>query len=150
MTFCCNDHYYGNDHQAFIARNIISSKLLTHLSEEGREYEFRVFAENEIGESEPLQTARSIIAKNQYSKYPGHLPSKYVIACWNYFITVDFYICKVLAKKCISLPANFCWKYLLKLGSSILDLFKLKPVFQTSDKWCWRTFSRTFCFDIWG
>jgi len=35
--------------------------------EEGKEYEFRVFAENEIGESEPLTTARAILAKNQYS-----------------------------------------------------------------------------------
>jgi len=35
--------------------------------EEGKEYEFRVFAGNEIGESEPLTTARAILAKNQYS-----------------------------------------------------------------------------------
>jgi len=43
----------------------------THITvndlEEGKEYEFRVFAENEVGESDPLQTSRSIIAKNQYS-----------------------------------------------------------------------------------
>ena len=38
-------------------------------SEEGKEYEFRVFAENEVGESDPLQTSRSIIAKNQYCEY---------------------------------------------------------------------------------
>jgi len=35
--------------------------------EEGKEYEFRVFSENEIGESEPLQTARPFLAKNQYT-----------------------------------------------------------------------------------
>ena len=41
---------------------------MTPCSEEGKEYEFRVFSENEIGESEPLQTARPFLAKNQYSK----------------------------------------------------------------------------------
>ena len=41
---------------------------VTPCSEEGKEYEFRVFSENEIGESEPLQTARPFLAKNQYSK----------------------------------------------------------------------------------
>jgi len=44
-----------------------NTNLTVNDLEEGKEYEFRVFAENEIGESEPLQTARSIIAKNQYS-----------------------------------------------------------------------------------
>ena len=29
----------------------------------------RVFAFNEIGESEPLSTAKAIVAKNQYSKW---------------------------------------------------------------------------------
>ena len=42
-------------------------------SEEGKEYEFRVFAENEVGESDPLQTSRSIIAKNQYCEYTQEL-----------------------------------------------------------------------------
>ena len=49
-------------------------RLLMMFSEEGKEYEFRVFAENEVGESEPLQTARSVIAKNQYCEYQEFSP----------------------------------------------------------------------------
>lgn len=37
--------------------------------QEGEEYEFRVKAVNEEGESEPLKTDHSIIAKNPYGKY---------------------------------------------------------------------------------
>lgn len=36
--------------------------------QEGEEYEFRVKAVNEEGESEPLKTDASIIAKNPYGK----------------------------------------------------------------------------------
>lgn len=36
--------------------------------QEGEEYEFRVKAVNEEGESEPLKTDHSIIAKNPYGK----------------------------------------------------------------------------------
>jgi hypothetical protein len=53
-----------------------NTELLVNDLEEGKEYEFRVFAENEIGESEPLTTAKAIVAKNQYSEYLEHL--KYV------------------------------------------------------------------------
>lgn len=44
-----------------------NTELLVNDLEEGKEYEFRVFAENEIGESEPLTTAKAIVAKNQYT-----------------------------------------------------------------------------------
>lgn len=36
---------------------------------EGHEYNFRVKAVNEEGESEPLETDKSIVAKNPFSKY---------------------------------------------------------------------------------
>lgn len=36
---------------------------------EGHEYQFRVRAVNEEGESEPLETEKSIIAKNPFGKY---------------------------------------------------------------------------------
>lgn len=35
---------------------------------EGTKYEFRVFAENLQGRSDPLNTEKPIIAKNQYGK----------------------------------------------------------------------------------
>lgn len=44
-----------------------NTELLVNDLEEGKEYEFRVFAENEIGESEGLTTAKAIVAKNQYT-----------------------------------------------------------------------------------
>lgn len=36
--------------------------------QEGHEYNFRVKAVNEEGESEPLETEHSIVAKNPYGK----------------------------------------------------------------------------------
>eukprot|EP00092_Neocalanus_flemingeri_P076019 GFUD01094257.1.p1 GENE.GFUD01094257.1~~GFUD01094257.1.p1 ORF type:complete len:1559 (+),score=423.64 GFUD01094257.1:143-4819(+) len=58
-----------------------NTELLVNDLEEGKEYEFRVFAENEIGESEPLTTAKAIVAKNQYSvSLP---PSQPDVTEWN-------------------------------------------------------------------
>jgi len=58
-----------------------NTELLVNDLEEGKEYEFRVFAENEIGESEPLTTARAIVAKNQYTiSLP---PSQPDVTEWN-------------------------------------------------------------------
>lgn len=37
--------------------------------QEGEEYEFRVRAVNDEGESEPLKTDHSIVAKNPYGKW---------------------------------------------------------------------------------
>jgi len=49
--------------------------------ENNKEYEFRVFAFNEIGESEPLATGRSILAKEQYTvSLP---PSQPEVVEWN-------------------------------------------------------------------
>lgn len=36
---------------------------------EGTKYEFRVFAENLQGRSEPLDTEKPVVAKNQYGGY---------------------------------------------------------------------------------
>ena len=58
----------GRIASAFISCLYETCAYVTPCSEEGKEYEFRVFSENEIGESEPLQTARPFLAKNQYSK----------------------------------------------------------------------------------
>jgi hypothetical protein len=38
--------------------------------ENGREYGFSVIAVNEVGESDPIQTAKTMVAKDQFSKYP--------------------------------------------------------------------------------
>jgi len=58
-----------------------STELLVNDLEEGREYEFRVFAVNEVGESEPLSTAKAIVAKNQYTvSLP---PSQPDVTEWN-------------------------------------------------------------------
>ena len=45
-----------------------NTDLLVNDLECGREYEFRVYACNELGESDPLATAKRITAKNNYSK----------------------------------------------------------------------------------
>lgn len=58
-----------------------NTDLLVNDLEEGKEYEFRVFAQNEIGESEPLTTAKAIVAKNQYTvSLP---PSQPDVTEWN-------------------------------------------------------------------
>jgi len=58
-----------------------NTELLVNDLEEGKEYEFRVFTQNEIGESEPLTTARAIVAKNQYTvSLP---PSQPEVTEWN-------------------------------------------------------------------
>jgi len=51
------------------AKQIVTSSTEFSVNdlETGKEYEFRVFAYNEIGESEPLSTAKAILAKNQYT-----------------------------------------------------------------------------------
>jgi hypothetical protein len=45
-----------------------ATELTLNDLEAGKEYGFRVFAVNEIGESEPLSTNKTIVAKNPYSK----------------------------------------------------------------------------------
>ena len=53
----------------WIKQGITSNTELTVSDlENGKEFGFRVLAFNEIGESEPLSTAKTITAKNQYSK----------------------------------------------------------------------------------
>ena len=55
---------------AWMKQGITSSTELTVSDlENGKEYGFRVVAFNEIGESEPLLTAKAITAKNQFSKF---------------------------------------------------------------------------------
>lgn len=39
---------------------------------EGTKYEFRVFAENLQGRSDPLETEKPIVAKNQYGMMISH------------------------------------------------------------------------------
>ena len=41
--------------------------------DEGHEYEFRVTAVNDEGESEPLQTDKSILAKNPFGKGKNYI-----------------------------------------------------------------------------
>ena len=48
-----------------------STELSVNDLEEGKEYGFRILTLNEIGESEPLSTNKTIVAKNQYSEYPS-------------------------------------------------------------------------------
>jgi len=58
-----------------------NTDLLVNDLEPGREYEFRVFAFNELGESEPLQTAKRITAKNSYTvPLPPMAPE---VVAWN-------------------------------------------------------------------
>merc|ERR1712226_833127 len=59
------DGYFGG--AGLTGYGLSNTNFTVNDLEEGKEYEFRVFAENEIGESEPLTTARPILAKNQYS-----------------------------------------------------------------------------------
>lgn len=46
---------------------------------EGKEYQFRVKAVNAEGESEPLETDTSIIAKNPYGEYNFYLKQTFLI-----------------------------------------------------------------------
>jgi len=58
-----------------------NTELSVNDLEEGKEYEFRVFAHNEIGESEGLTTGKAIVAKNQYTvSLP---PSQPEVTEWN-------------------------------------------------------------------
>lgn len=58
-----------------------NSELLINDLETGKEYDFRVFTINEMGESDALQTAKAIVAKNQYTvSLP---PSQPDVTEWN-------------------------------------------------------------------
>lgn len=58
-----------------------NTDLLVNDLECGREYEFRVYACNELGESDPLATAKRITAKNNYTvSLP---PSGPTVTAWN-------------------------------------------------------------------
>ena len=48
--------------------NTRNTELVVNDLETGKEYGFRVAAANEVGESDYMQTAKTIVAKNQYSK----------------------------------------------------------------------------------
>ena len=41
--------------------------------EEGQAYEFQVLAVNDHGQSEPLTTSKSMIAKHQFGKFVGDI-----------------------------------------------------------------------------
>lgn len=58
-----------------------NTDLLVNDLEPGREYDFRVFAINELGESESLQTAKRMTAKNSYTvPLPPMAPD---VIAWN-------------------------------------------------------------------
>jgi len=58
-----------------------NTDMLVNDLEAGREYDFRVFAFNELGESESLQTAKRITAKNSYTvPLPPMAPD---VIAWN-------------------------------------------------------------------
>ncbi|CAE1243307.1 Titin,Twitchin [Acanthosepion pharaonis] len=52
-----------------VSSSVTGTKLAVKNLQEGHEYKFRVKAENLHGLSEPLETDKSIVAKNPYSKY---------------------------------------------------------------------------------
>ena len=52
-----------------VSSAVTGTKLAVKNLQEGHEYKFRVKAENVHGLSEPLETEKSIVAKNPFSKY---------------------------------------------------------------------------------